>query len=172
MTMTQSGQRDLAFGEAIERLVSALDGRNGPIGRSNVNELGESSHAPRGGVAALVELCMYSQALPAITPELLAELQESLPAVIQDLGQLGNQPERKVHLQELTQLLRYDDVDVERQAHELPAWISGISGERPLDLAALLQRDLAGPARNPVALVALGVAAIGLGYTIAHTWNR
>ena len=169
MTVTQSGPGDLGFEEAVRRLSDALEVTRGPIDRSDRERRPEPADAAVTGVQALVELCMYSQALPIITPALLDQIETALPMVIEEFGKLGDQPARKGQLQELTRSIIPNSL--ERSGVEIPFTTPG---GRPVTLVELLQHDFGSPipTRNPVAFVALAVSAMAFGYAVGHTWAK
>ncbi|MGW6378165.1 hypothetical protein ACWFRB_19105 [Rhodococcus sp. NPDC055112] len=160
MTATQSRPGHPAFDEAIGLLTKTLT-----KGRSDQPPTEPSGDAVTH-VEALAELCMYSQALPVMTPQLVDGLNANLPSVIQELAQL--QPARKGFLQEFAQSTM--DGNHARKSAENP--FATTPGERPATLEELLRQDLTGPERNPVALVALAVSAMAFGYAVGHTWAK
>ena len=167
MTQTTS-----SLDAAIERLVHILGGGGGqaetpqtpqaPQPTTTPSQPTTTSQPAARGLSQedrveIMRICMYSQAVPLITPEVLEELRSSLPALVDRLGSLKEQPQQRRLLLDYIKTLGYENV--ERSA-------DGAGG-----LEDLLGRDL-NTGERIIPLIALGIGAAALGYNIGHTWGR
>jgi Subtilase family len=112
--------------------------------------------------AEIAQLVYYSMSLPPITREMLLQMEQGLPEIVDNLHSLNARPAMRA------ELLQSIESFVAAQGAERSE-----SNSRIVALVGSLSRDAFGKdERNPLALLALGVASAALAYNVVHTWNK
>jgi hypothetical protein len=165
--------------EALNRLATIMGGPTPqPSGTSTGTSgtTGTSKPAPNGSPATkpaapagtdqreeIAKQVFYSMGVRPITREDLIAMEAGIPALIERLKALKDQPTYKSDLQQLIGALVNANGGTERDVN---------AQARATALAELISKDAFGEGERILPLIGVAIGAFMAGYTVAHNWGR